>query len=168
MCLSLVCCCPFPGKASAEKTAVTGKAFAEETPVTRSTCKKGTQAASFQALHTGFVNLLTRCLQKNQTCAGIFTTLSGLGVCTDLEKGWSPSLGSRDHRSLLRLQSPGGWGLLPSQMRSPPRSRPGDERDKMGVLKAARLLSNMHVVPNAALAHVLLPDVVAFDAMLVP
>lgn len=38
----------------------------------------------------------------------------------------------------------------------------------MGVLKAARLLSIMHVVPMAALAHVLLPDVVAFDAMLVP
>jgi len=62
MCLSLVCCFLVPGKAS-EKTAVTGKASAEETPVTRSTCKKGTQAASFNALHTGFVNLLTQCLQ---------------------------------------------------------------------------------------------------------
>ncbi len=92
-------------------------------------------------------------------------------MCTDLEKGWSPSLENQVRKTLLRPQSPGGWGLLPSQMRSPPQSRPGDQRDNMGVscmLKAARLLSNMHVVPKAALAHVLLPDVVAFDAMLVP
>ena len=89
-------------------------------------------------------------------------------MCTDLEKGWSPSLENQVRKTLLRPQSPGGWGLLPSQMRSPPQSRPRDERDKMGVLKAARLPSNMHAVPKAALAHVLLPDVVAFDAMLVP
>jgi hypothetical protein len=36
------------------------------------------------------------------------------------------------------------------------------------VLKAARLLSNMHVLPKAALVHVLLPDVIAFDAVLMP
>ncbi len=146
--MSLVYRFPFPGMASAENTAVIGKAFAEETPATRSTCKKSTQAASLKVLHTGFMNLLAQILQVNLTCACILTTftLSGLEVCTDLEKGWSPSLGSQDHRSLLRPQSPGGWGLLPSQTRSPPQSRPGDETDNMGVsqvLKATRLLTGV-------------------------
>jgi len=89
-------------------------------------------------------------------------------VCSDLEKGWSPSLENLVRKTLLRPQSPGGWGLLPSQMRSPPQSRPGDESNKMGVLKAARPFSKMHIVPKAALAHVLLPDVVALYAVLVP